>query len=137
MILSVPLELNNDHEELFSIASQRSSCVSEKMMSELYGWPRERFYRVVNVLLQEGIVWLDSTVLDTEGLLTCMRTCITIEQDRTEHYIYTMNTMYEVHVAYSPPRSTNMLCCAVHRRGPSLLFPITLERRRSQLKKLY
>lgn len=67
MILSVPLELNNDHEELFSIASQRSSCVSEKMMSEFYGWPRERFHRVVNVLLQEGIVWLDSDLLDTEG----------------------------------------------------------------------
>jgi hypothetical protein len=67
MILSVPLELNNDHEELFSIASQRSSYVTEKMMNNCYGWPRERFYRVVNVLLQEGIVWFDSKVMDTEG----------------------------------------------------------------------
>lgn len=65
MILSVPLELNNDHEELFSIASQRSSYLTEHMMSDLYGWPRERFYRVVNVLLQEGIVWLDSSMVDT------------------------------------------------------------------------
>lgn len=73
MILSVPLELNNDHEELFSIASQRESHVSEKMLLDFYGWPRERFYRVVNVLLQEGIVWLDSSLLDTEGELVSWR----------------------------------------------------------------
>lgn len=71
MILSVPLELNNDHEELFSIASQHSCCVTEKLLRDSYGWPRERFYRVVNVLLQEGIVWLDSTMLHTEGECAC------------------------------------------------------------------
>ena len=71
MILSVPLELNNDHEELFSIASRSSSCISEIMMYEIYGWPGERFYRVINVLLKEGIVWLDSSFLDAEGNENC------------------------------------------------------------------
>ena len=74
MIMSVPLELNNDHEELFSIASQGSSYVSQNIMSNCHGWPRERFYRVVNVLLQEGIVWKDSLIHDKEGfyLLNCI-----------------------------------------------------------------
>lgn len=69
MILSVPLELNNDHEELFAVASSGKSFVTEHMMKQVHSWPVERFRRVVNVLLQEGIVWLDASLQRTEGLL--------------------------------------------------------------------
>lgn len=67
MIQSVPLELNNDHDELFTTAAQNDSYVSAIIMQENSNWPKERFYSVINVLLQEGIVWLDIVSTETKS----------------------------------------------------------------------
>mmetsp|Transcript_9437 Transcript_9437/g.14221 ORF Transcript_9437/g.14221 Transcript_9437/m.14221 type:complete len:223 (+) Transcript_9437:1-669(+) len=59
MVVSTPMELNNDHEHVFTIASEQG-YVSEEMLVSQYGWSRERFYGVINVLAQEGVVWIDA-----------------------------------------------------------------------------
>ena len=58
MVVSVPLELNNDHEVLFALA-RGSGYFTERMLISAHGWTPERFTRIVNPLLQEGIVWID------------------------------------------------------------------------------
>mmetsp|Transcript_10560 Transcript_10560/g.17215 ORF Transcript_10560/g.17215 Transcript_10560/m.17215 type:complete len:175 (-) Transcript_10560:170-694(-) len=59
MIVSVPLELNTDHEYIISAASDEDGSVTETLMSGLHGWTKERFDRIIHPLLQEGIVWID------------------------------------------------------------------------------
>lgn len=59
MIVSVPLEMNTDHEFVISAASDEGGTVTAGLMTGLYGWTTERFERIINPLLQEGIVWVD------------------------------------------------------------------------------
>jgi hypothetical protein len=58
MIASVPLELNNDHEIVFAVGNE-DGFVSATLLREYHGWSLPRFDSVINVLLKEGIVWLD------------------------------------------------------------------------------
>ena len=59
MILSVPLELNRDHEDIIATAQASNGYVTEAMMQKTYGWTTDRFQRAIYQLLQDGIVWLD------------------------------------------------------------------------------
>lgn len=60
LIISVPLELNNDHEYLLSVASDdEDGCITEEHLKGLYGWTSERFHIIIKPLLQEGIIWID------------------------------------------------------------------------------
>jgi ESCRT-II complex subunit VPS22 len=59
MLVSVPLELNTDHEFVIAAASDEDGMVTEGLMVGLHGWTSERFERIITPLLQEGIVWLD------------------------------------------------------------------------------
>ena len=65
MVLSLPIELNKDHEDLINEA-QDNGFVSEESMRNSLGWSSERFNETIRPLLLDGIVWLD----DYEG--TCM-----------------------------------------------------------------
>ena len=58
MLLSVPMELNTDHLELLAVA-QQIGYVSEAQLRVLRTWPAERFAKVINLLLVEGVVWVD------------------------------------------------------------------------------
>lgn len=70
MLLSVPVELSTDHFELLTVA-QEEGHISAELMASRSAWPEERFQRVVNVLLREGIVWVD----DHMGENRCCRSC--------------------------------------------------------------
>jgi hypothetical protein len=70
MLLSVPIELSSDDVDLMSTA-QEAGYVSEPLMLCLRQWPAERFRAVINVLLHEGVVWIDNHV-PGEGLCTCI-----------------------------------------------------------------
>jgi ESCRT-II complex subunit VPS22 len=65
MILSVPIELNRDHEDILQAAHVRG-FVTESAMVESHGWTAERFRMVINPLVQEGLVWID----DDGGMLS-------------------------------------------------------------------
>lgn len=58
MLLSVPLELNRDHEDLVSVA-QDTGYVTAALMRGHYGWSQDRFDQAIEPLLLEGIVWID------------------------------------------------------------------------------
>jgi ESCRT-II complex subunit VPS22 len=58
MILSVPMELNRDHEDII-VAAQDSGYVTYAVMLDSHKWTPERFHRAVYPLLQDGVVWLD------------------------------------------------------------------------------
>lgn len=60
MIVSVPIEMNTDHEYVISAASEdEEGYVTEELMRRMHGWTSERFRTIIHPLLQEGIVWVD------------------------------------------------------------------------------
>lgn len=60
MIVSVPIEMNTDHEYVISAASEdEEGYVTEELMRRMHGWTAERFRTIIHPLLQEGIVWVD------------------------------------------------------------------------------
>lgn len=58
MIVSVPTELDNDHMDVMSLAKDMQ-CVTLEQVQEVTGWARERAERALQLLLQEGMAWLD------------------------------------------------------------------------------
>lgn len=66
MVISVPMELNKDHEEIFTVASMERligidaghAFVSEDMMINA-GWSVERFHLTIQPLLRDGNCWID------------------------------------------------------------------------------
>lgn len=59
VIISVPLEVTNDHEQLLSVAESEDGMVSAEVMQSLHGWTDERFALIIRPLLSDGMVWLD------------------------------------------------------------------------------
>jgi ESCRT-II complex subunit VPS22 len=57
MVLSVPIELSKDHEEIIKEA-QDTGFVTELSMTNI-GWFSERFRVAIYPLLQDGLVWVD------------------------------------------------------------------------------
>lgn len=68
MLLSVPLELNADHEVLINEANTVGYISRNDMTitTGIYRWSEERFVAAIYPLLCEGIVWLD----DYNGIQT-------------------------------------------------------------------
>eukprot|EP00607_Mallomonas_marina_P009542 CAMPEP_0182419462 /NCGR_PEP_ID=MMETSP1167-20130531/3922_1 /TAXON_ID=2988 /ORGANISM="Mallomonas Sp, Strain CCMP3275" /LENGTH=171 /DNA_ID=CAMNT_0024594411 /DNA_START=256 /DNA_END=771 /DNA_ORIENTATION=- len=58
MIVSVPIELNNDHEELLSVANT-IGYLSKDWFATHRGWSSERFDTIINSLMRDGIIWVD------------------------------------------------------------------------------
>lgn len=56
-VVSVPMELSRDHEDLMNMA-QEYGFFSLGMMKST-GWTPERFSRATHTLLQDGMVWVD------------------------------------------------------------------------------
>mmetsp|Transcript_2142 Transcript_2142/g.2267 ORF Transcript_2142/g.2267 Transcript_2142/m.2267 type:complete len:241 (+) Transcript_2142:146-868(+) len=58
MVLSLPIELNKDHEEIIKEV-QDAGSVTEMTMTITNGWSIERFDIAIRPLLQDGIIWVD------------------------------------------------------------------------------
>ena len=58
MIVSVPTELDNDHMEVMALAKDME-CVTLEQVQEVTNWGKERAERALQLLLQEGMAWLD------------------------------------------------------------------------------
>ena len=60
MVMSVPVELNPDHSELFKLVEQRGvPYYSARWLSEEHGWSPARTARATDLLLEEGMCWED------------------------------------------------------------------------------
>ena len=55
MILSVPLELNTDHQQLITAAKDRGYV----SFSIIGNWQELRFAQAIEMLISEGLVWID------------------------------------------------------------------------------
>lgn len=65
-VLSVPLELNKDHECLIEIANENTifensqhSFITQDMLISQRGWTADRFNIIIRPLLLDGLVWID------------------------------------------------------------------------------
>jgi ESCRT-II complex subunit VPS22 len=59
MIISVPTELDNDHMEIMKLAQVYHGSVSLEHVREGTGWESERYQRALDLLLAQGMAWLD------------------------------------------------------------------------------
>ena len=79
MVLSLPMELNKDHEDIINEA-QDEGFVNEQSMSRSCGWSSERFNITIRPLLQDGIVWLDIHKGNSRSMgrlhLKCLSFCL-------------------------------------------------------------
>eukprot|EP00823_Brevimastigomonas_motovehiculus_P003503 TRINITY_DN2143_c0_g1_i1.p1 TRINITY_DN2143_c0_g1~~TRINITY_DN2143_c0_g1_i1.p1 ORF type:complete len:245 (-),score=60.98 TRINITY_DN2143_c0_g1_i1:415-1149(-) len=66
MVASVPCELNKDHMVLLELAQTNEGLVSVSLIQKKYNWDQHRIDTVVNLLLQEGMLWIDNQGKDTQ-----------------------------------------------------------------------
>merc|ERR1711862_93078 len=68
MIISVPMELDNDHLQVMNIASQQQDdndndyCygrVTKKQIKNVTNWSNDRIQRSIELLVRQGMAWLD------------------------------------------------------------------------------
>ena len=59
MIVSVPTELDQDHMAVMTLAQEGVGGVSLEQVQEATGWNEERAQRAVDLLLTQGMAWVD------------------------------------------------------------------------------
>jgi len=59
-VVSVPMELNTDHESLLEEAAH-NEYIDEESFTVSHGWSQERFERVLTPLMHESMLWVDTT----------------------------------------------------------------------------
>ena len=59
MIISVPMELDNDHMELMTLAQTYAGSISLEQVKDGKGWDTSRSERALDLLLAQGMAWLD------------------------------------------------------------------------------
>lgn len=59
MIVSVPTELDQDHTEVMTLAQESNGCVTVEQVMKSKQWNKDRAERALNLLLGEGMAWLD------------------------------------------------------------------------------
>ncbi len=64
LVVSVPTELNTDHVAIMELANSPASggCVSVQSITKALGWPRTRIDTVLNLMMQEGMAWIDTPI---------------------------------------------------------------------------
>jgi len=59
MVVSVPTELDNDHMQVMTAAQEVGAGVTIDQVMNATGWNKQRAERAIELLLQEGMAWLD------------------------------------------------------------------------------
>ncbi|ETW00838.1 hypothetical protein H310_07364 [Aphanomyces invadans] len=59
MIVTVPVELNQDHSSILLLAQETKGVITVATLAEKLGWDANRSMLALNILLREGMVWLD------------------------------------------------------------------------------
>jgi len=65
MIQSVPCELNNDHTTVLALAQNKGYVLKSELTTQ-FNWDHERVEIVLNLLLREGIAWIDEQATETQ-----------------------------------------------------------------------
>jgi len=59
MVVSVPTELDNDHVQVIQMAQNTGDGISTDQVVQMTGWDDDRVQRALDLLLAEGMAWLD------------------------------------------------------------------------------
>lgn len=59
IIQSVPKELSLDHTEIVKLAQSKNGYIHKAMVMKELNWEENRFFRIINDMIMEGLVWLD------------------------------------------------------------------------------
>jgi ESCRT-II complex subunit VPS22 len=59
MVVSVPVEFNKDHFQIIALASETAFVTIPLIQSSL-GWPIERAKSAIDLLMREGMAWIDT-----------------------------------------------------------------------------
>lgn len=59
MIVSVPTELDNDHMQVLTVAQELMTGIMVEDVQQATGWGKERVERAMELLMQQGMVWID------------------------------------------------------------------------------
>ena len=59
MVVSVPTELDNDHVQVIQLAQDVGGGITVDMVSDMIGWEDDRVKRALDLLLSEGMAWID------------------------------------------------------------------------------
>jgi len=59
MVVSVPTELDNDHMQVMTAAQESGEGVTIDQVMGATGWSKARAERAIELLLQEGMAWVD------------------------------------------------------------------------------
>ncbi|OQR87953.1 vacuolar sorting protein SNF8 [Achlya hypogyna] len=59
MIVTVPVELSQDHSSILLLAQETKGMVTTTLLAEKLGWDVNRSSIALNVLLRESMVWID------------------------------------------------------------------------------
>lgn len=60
MVVSVPTELDNDHMQVMTVAQESGQGVTVDQVMAATGWNKPRADRAIELLLQEGMAWVDN-----------------------------------------------------------------------------
>eukprot|EP01102_Stenamoeba_stenopodia_P022861 TRINITY_DN9680_c0_g1_i2.p1 TRINITY_DN9680_c0_g1~~TRINITY_DN9680_c0_g1_i2.p1 ORF type:complete len:255 (+),score=64.39 TRINITY_DN9680_c0_g1_i2:31-765(+) len=66
IIQSVPCELNTDHTAVMVLAQDNKGCINASKVKQELSWTDARIETVFNLLLQQGMVWVDDQTLTAE-----------------------------------------------------------------------
>lgn len=59
MLVSVPLELSNDHASVLDLAQENRGAVSQETIGKTLKWDENRTDRTMQALLSQGMAWID------------------------------------------------------------------------------
>jgi len=60
----VPVELSQDHSTILLLAQETNGIITVNVLAEQLMWDENRSSIALNVLLREGMVWIDDQVID-------------------------------------------------------------------------
>lgn len=64
IVQSVPKELSMDHTELVKLAQSKKGYIHKAMVLNELKWEENRFIKVINDMIMEGLLWLDKQLPD-------------------------------------------------------------------------
>ncbi|EGG21472.1 EAP30 family protein [Cavenderia fasciculata] len=67
IVQSVPCELNKDHTDVLINAQHNDGYTSPSILASSLGWSEQRISSVLEVLLNEGMAWIDNQSIQHKG----------------------------------------------------------------------
>lgn len=75
-VVTVPIVLSQDHTTILSLAQNTGGMVTTGILARELNWDKKRSMLALNVLLREGMTWVDEQVRTSFASLASVRLCV-------------------------------------------------------------